>query len=155
MRNAKLISNVIPATDQFSTAPTRPSFWSMGNTGLIPTLEAVDGFVNTTNYPGDQTRSVISDEWGAVDNVRYTLSTLSPVSFGASALGADVYNNFTVGKQYYGVVDLDGGGARIIYQPPGWGNDPLEQRSTMGYVFYNAYRILNDAWGANLTCTLV
>ena len=153
LQSARLINDVIEGDLKFGTAPIRPAYWSMANTAIIPTLENVQGFIHEANYPSNM--SVLYAEFGSVGNSRWTVSPLGSVSPNASALGADVYNCFLVGQQYYGIVDLEGAFPSTYYQPLGWGNDPLHQRMSMGFKYAGAYRILNDAWGNNLRTTLI
>lgn len=153
LQSARLISEVIEGDLKFGTAPIRPAYWFMANTGIVPTLENVQGFIHEANYPSNM--SVLFAEYGSVGNTRWTLSPLGSVDPDASGLGADVYNCFGVAQQAYGVVDLEGAFPQIFYQPLGWGNDPLHQRMSMGFKYAGAYRILNDAWLNNLRSTLV
>lgn len=149
--SARLISDEIEGDLKFATAPIRPAYWASANTQIIPSLEAVTGFIHTANYPSNV--RVLHAEFGSVGNVRWLLSPLGSVAAGASALGADVFNAPIKGQEAFGVVDLEGAFPSIYYQPLGWGNDPLHQRMTMGFKYGGAYRVLNDSWINNLRST--
>lgn len=62
----------------------------------------------------------------------------------AGAAGRDVYAAFVVGKDAYGVVDVEGGGLQFITKPLGSGEDPLNQRATAGWKAMTASKILAD-----------
>ena len=153
LQSAKLISEFVEGDLKIGTAPVRPAYYVMANTGIIPTLENVQGFINEANYPSSM--SVLHGEHGSVGNTRWTVSPLGSISPNSSALSGDVYNCLMVGKQGYGIISLDGAFPQIFYQPLGWGNDPLHQRMSMGFKYAGAYKILNDSWVNNLKATLV
>jgi N4-gp56 family major capsid protein len=47
-----------------------------------------------------------------------------------------------MGKEAYGVVDPDKMGLQMIVKPLGSGDDPLNQRQTVGWKFMDAAKIL-------------
>lgn len=51
----------------------------------------------------------------------------------AGAKGRDVYATLVVGKDAYGVTEIEGGGLEHIVKPLGSGEDPLNQRATVGW----------------------
>ncbi len=71
-------------------------------------------------------------------------------SFGMS--GADIYEVFVFGGQFYGVSELDALSARLIVHPRGTGGhtDPLEQKSTIGWKAALATTILNNDFGVKI-----
>jgi hypothetical protein len=95
----------------------------------------------------------IRSEWGAVNNVRFMLSSVASVSPNASGNGQDVYNVFVQGMEALACVEQDNYSARFLYRPPVF-SDPLFQNVTLGYVFAEVPRILNDLWITNMQCTL-
>lgn len=62
----------------------------------------------------------------------------------AGAAGRDVYAAFVVGKDAYGVVDLENGGLQFITKPLGAGDDPLNQRATAGWKAMTVTKILTE-----------
>lgn len=81
------------------------------------------------------------------------LSSVASVSPNASALGNDVFNVFVQGMESLACVEQDNYSARFLYRPPVF-SDPLFQNVTIGYVFAEVPKILNDLWITNMRCTL-
>jgi len=61
------------------------------------------------------------------------------------APNGNVYKNIIVGKNSYGIVDLESAGLEMIIKQLGSGGteDPLNQRATVGYKVYHANAILD------------
>jgi N4-gp56 family major capsid protein len=137
--------------DKFGTGPVRDAYLALGHTRLSKDLNSINGFIPKWNYPvADR---VLRSEWGAVNNVRFMLSSVASISEKASALGEDVYNVFVQGMEALACVEQDNYSARFLYRPPVY-SDPLFQNVTLGYVFAEVPRILNDLWITNMRCTL-
>jgi N4-gp56 family major capsid protein len=51
----------------------------------------------------------------------------------AGAEGRDVYATIVLGADAYGETEIEGGGAQVIVKPLGSGEDPLNQRATVGW----------------------
>lgn len=111
----------------------------------------MNGFISKWNYPNQN--EVVRSEWGCVNNVRFMLSSVGSVSPNASALGNNVYNTFIQGMEALACVEQDNYSARFLYRPPVF-SDPLFQNVTIGYVFAEVPRILNDLWITNMRSTL-
>lgn len=92
-------------------------------------------------------------EWGSVNNVRVMLSSVGSVTPNASNLGNNVYNIFVQGLEALGIVEQDNYSSRFLYRPAVY-SDPLFQNVTIGYVFAQVPKILNDLWIFNMRCTL-
>ena len=147
--NARLMTNPLPGENRFGTAPTRASYWGFMSVDLQDDLEAVSSFLSVANYANQQ--NALDAEWGATRNVRWLLNT-NGFSNGASP---NVYSNFVLGQEAYGVVRLGAKEAEFIVKPLGASGtaDPLNQRGTVGYKYPFATRILNDNWITRLTAT--
>ena len=142
--NAQMFTPAIKAGSGQGTSPIRPAYWALSHTALTDDLEAVQGFKSTSQYPAQQ--GVLDAEWGSTGNVRWLMSTVAYVD------ASDVYANFIIGKNAYGVVDLESGNARSIVKAFGSGgtSDPLNQRATAGWKLMFVARILNDNFMLNL-----
>ena len=150
--NGRLISDNIEGEDRFGTAPVREAYWVMCNSLILTDLEAVAGFINTSQYPAQM--NILHAEWGSVGNTRWLYSSQGSVSQNASLLGQDVFNCFVTAREAYAYIEQDGASAQFIYQGLGAGNDPLLQRQTAGYKSAMVPRLLNDSWLINLRTTL-
>jgi N4-gp56 family major capsid protein len=147
--NARLMSNPLPGENKFGTSPVRMSYWGFMSVDIQDDLEAVSSFISSANYPNQL--DALEAEWGATRNVRWLMNT-NGYSNGASP---NVYSNFILGQEAYGVVRLGAKEAEFIVKPLGASGtaDPLNQRGTVGYKYPFATRILNDNWITRLTCT--
>jgi N4-gp56 family major capsid protein len=149
--NGYMFTSGIEGEDKFGTAPVRNAYFALSSTDLTKDLNNVNGFISQSNYPNQM--KVLDSEWGAVDNVRFLVSSIGSKTPGASSAGRTVYNNFIVAKEAVGYIDQDGATAQFIYRPAQY-TGPLAQNVTVGYKFACAPRVLNDEWIKNLQCTL-
>lgn len=136
---------------RFGTAPVRDAFFVLGHTDQIGIIDNISSFIQKWNYPNQN--STLYAEYGAVFNSRFLLSSIGSITPNASALGANVYNNFFCGRESYAVIEQDGYSAQFVYRPPMY-SDPLAMNSTIGWKMAQVPRITNDAWIINLRSTL-
>ena len=89
---------------------------------------------------GGSVYGVISATAGAANAASITLDaavtaaaddTVSPGEGGAG--GCAVYATLVLGDNAYGVTEVEGGGLQTIVKPLGYGADPLNQRSSVGW----------------------
>lgn len=146
-QSARMFTPKIPGKNKFGTAPIRNAYWVMAHTDLLNDLENIDEFVHFANYPSDT--DVMESEWGSIGNTRWLLSPLGYKSSDATP----EYYAFVVGRDAYGCSEITEGVAKNIFHPLGHGDDPLEQRSTMGFKTYYGCRVLNDNFMVKLRCT--
>jgi N4-gp56 family major capsid protein len=149
--DAWMILSKVEGEDKFGTGPVRDAYLALGHTALSSNLNSLNGFISKWNYPNNN--RVLSSEWGSVQNVRFMLSSVGSTSANASGLGNTVYNVFIQGMEALACVEQDNYSARFLYRPPVF-SDPLFQNVTLGYVFAEVPRILNDLWIVNMRCTL-
>ena len=60
--------------------------------------------------------------------------------------GSAVFSTLFLAKGAYGVTDLEGMGLEHIVKPLGYGNDPLNQRASVGWKAMKAAKILHDEY---------
>ena len=67
---------------------------------------------------------------------------------GGSSDGSMVYSTLILGRDAYGVTEVNGGGLEMIVKPLGSGGtgDPLNQRSTMGWKATKVAKILTEEY---------
>lgn len=149
--DAWMILDTIGGEDAFGTGPVRDAYLGLGHTRLSRDLNNVNGFISKWNYPNSTARTLRS-EWGTVNNVRFMLSSVGSITPNASNLGNDVFNVFIQGMESLACVYQDNFSSQFLYRPPVY-SDPLFQNVTLGYVFAEVPRILNDLWIINMRCT--
>lgn len=149
--DGEYITNMIGGEMKIGTSPIGDAYAAMCSTLMIPSLNAITGFVRKQNYPNiDRT---LSSEWGGVNNIRFFISSQGSVTPNASLMGNDIANIFITAKEGYKVVFQAGGRAKFIYLPPGFNNDPALLRQTAACQFYQGQCINNDLWVQNLRAT--
>lgn len=137
---------------RFGTAPVRDTYIAMGHTNITKDLNALAGFNAKWNYP-NQSAAKVGAEWGAINNVRFFVSSQGLIRPNASALGNDVYSVFVCGLESYAAVYQDNFSARILYRGPEF-SDALYQNVTIGATFSEITRVVNDLWISQMLCTL-
>ncbi len=147
--NAQMISDVVVGDNKFGTVPVPPSYFGLADTDVSDDLAGLSNFVSTQEY--GQQMPVLEAEWGSTGRVRWLLS-----SAGKATTESPVqYHCFIVGKNAYGLTELEGGSAQTIIKAYGSGGtaDPLDQRATVGWKALFVSRILNDNFLHNLEVT--
>ena len=150
--NAYTIMDNIEGEDKFGTGPIRDAYFGLASTNVVGNLEGVVGFLQKAAYPAPM--NALRSEWGAINNIRFLVSSIGSVTPNASLLGADVYNIFVVGMEAYACIEQDGYSASFIYRPPIY-DGPLALNASVGYKFAEVPRITNDLWVINLRTTNV
>ncbi len=138
--NAYTIADKIEGQNKFGTSPVRNSYFAMGNSNLTQSLDNVDGFIHSSQYPSQM--NILESEWGSVKNVRFLLSSIGSTSPNDSFLGNTVYNTFIAGMESYGFVRQDRESAHFIYLPPEIAGGNLALNASLGWKTRNAQEIL-------------
>lgn len=87
--------------------------------------EAGEQWLGIQKY-ADPTK-ILKGEIGTLGGVRFVESTEAKIFEGG------VFATLFLGENAYGVTDIEGGGLEHIVKPRGYGNDPLNQRSSIGW----------------------
>jgi len=81
--------------------------------------------------------AIFDGEIGKLGNVRFVSSTEAKIWKAAADNTPDdntaVFSTLVLGANAYGVTDVEGGGLEIIVKQLGSGDDPLNQRATVGW----------------------
>jgi N4-gp56 family major capsid protein len=146
--NALFISEILSGSSKFGTVPIAPSYFGLADTDISDDIADVSNFVSVQDYG---TGPVMEAEWGSTGRVRWLLSSAGKVTTESPAQ----YHNFIIGKNAYGLSEIEGGTAKVIVKAYGSGgtNDPLEQRATVGWKTLLVARVLNDNFMHNLEVT--
>lgn len=76
--------------------------------------------------------NIYEGEIGKIGKVRFVESTEAKITDGG-ADGAKVFCTIVLGAHAYGVTEITGGGLKHIVKQLGYGDDPLDQRSSAGW----------------------
>lgn len=148
---------------------TEAKIWTAGLIGTRTSVTAGTGTpyaggvltVDETLTAGEQTdavgKTVLDNNGTAIKITAATATTLTLAvtgltpSFTASAevyvgggasKGESVYSTLFIGENAYGTTDITDGGLKIIPKPLGSGDDPLNQRATVGWKATKTAEIL-------------
>lgn len=81
-----------------------------------------------------QPENIYTGEIGKIGNVRFVKSTEAKIWKGSGCpSGLAVFGTIVIGAHAYGVTEIEGGGLQHIVKQLGYGEDPLNQRSSCGW----------------------
>jgi len=144
-QKAKRFTQLIQGSAKINTYPIRPAYMAITHTDKISEYENLAGWKGIEEYASQG--EVDMNEAGAYKNIRFLETTNAKVFAGAGASAVDVYSTLVFGKDAYGVVGLKGNrNIETIVKPLGSGDDPLNQRATVGWKALATAKILNDAF---------
>ncbi|NLB89711.1 MAG: N4-gp56 family major capsid protein [Clostridiales bacterium] len=97
------------------------------------------GFIDVVNY--SRPEDIYDGEVGKLGGVRFVRSSEAKVVMEA---GQAVFCTLFIGNGAYGVTEIEGGGLEHIVKQRGYGEDPLNQRSAVGWKATHAAKRLNE-----------
>lgn len=145
--NGKKMAPNIEGTNAFGTQPVWAAYWMIVHTDLRSNIKQLGTFLPTSSYPRQQ--SVLEAELGSLDEVRVVMTSEAYKTVAATP----VYSNFMFAANAYGRITIDNQSMEMIIKPLGAGQDPLNQRQTMGWKGRLGATILDDSWVINLVST--
>lgn len=145
--NGKKLSPNQEGTNAFGTAPVWAAYWMVISTELRTDFKNLSTFLATADYPRQQ--SVLEAELGSCDEVRLVMTSEAY----KDASNPPVYSNMLFAANAYGRIMIDDQSMEMIIKPLGAGQDPLNQRQTMGWKGRLGSVILDDSWCVNLRST--
>jgi len=96
---------------------------------------------------------IYQGEIGSVGNVRVIENTRAKIWAEAGANDLSVYATMVLGADAYAVTDLEGAGLEHIVKPLGAGDDPLNQRGTIGWKAMNLAKRLIEQYMLRIETT--
>ena len=91
--------------------------------------------------------NIYSGEIGKISNVRFVKSTEAKSWTGDGCpSGLAVFGTIVLGAHAYGTTEVTGGGLQHIVKPLGYGEDPLNQRSSVGWKAIKTAEILVEEY---------
>ena len=106
-------------------------------------------------YPRGPENPLAQGEIGDFYGIRWVVTSNARVFGSQGASGADVYATLVFGRQYYGEVDYEAMGARMIVKPVGSAgtSDPLDQTGSHGWKGADVAVRLNKNFAGGLEHT--
>lgn len=139
---AKRITSMVNASTGVDTTPVSSAYVGIVHPNTTYDLKDESGWTPVEKY--SSTTSLLPNEVGKIDEVRFVETTNAKVFTGAGASSIDVYATLILGQNAYGVTRVSGKALETITKPLGKGEDPLNQRATHGWKGYFVAKILND-----------
>lgn len=120
---------------------------------LFADSDIITSFQNA--YVRGPDNPLVQGEIGKFYGITFLVSSNARIFGSEGASGADVYATLIFGRQYYGEVDYDAIGARMVVHNPGSSgiNDPLDQSGTHGWKAAYVAARLNDNWAVRIEHT--
>jgi N4-gp56 family major capsid protein len=147
--NAKKITGMVDPSNGYNTTPINACFVGIVHPNTVYDMKQLSAvgsikWVPVEQYP--QTRAMMENEVGAIDEVRFVETTNGKVFTGLGSGSIDVYGTIILAKEAYGITRISGKSLENIVKPLGAGEDPLNQRATSGWKGTFAAKILNNAF---------
>lgn len=157
--DAKKIKKITPAGSGINSSPIGAAYIAITHPDARFDIEGRKGFIPVHEYAS---RDSLSDmkgevvEIGSTGGVRWLATSNAKIwADGGGAVGVtglvstsasniDVYGTVIFGKDAYGTVPLSKESVKMIIRQLGQGEDPLNQRATVGWKMATTSRILND-----------
>lgn len=142
--NVPYYTEIIEPGPDFNSFPVARSYFAYTHPDVGLTIRDLAGFIDVSEYASRT--GVLNGEIGMVrgTNIRIIESTLSPISVGAGAGGADTYSILVCGPDAFGTVNLDGMSIQTYYQDFGSGDDTLHLVAKVGWKGVWTDLILDD-----------
>lgn len=146
--NGKKMSPNIEGTNDFGTAPVWAAYWMITHTDLRSDIKNLSNFLPTADYPRQQ--AVLESELGSVDEVRIVKTS---EAYKDTSVSPAVYYMPLMAANAYGRISIDDTSVEMIIKSLGEGEDPLNQRQSMGWKGRLGCVILDDSWIINVRAT--
>lgn len=148
INNGKKISPNQEGINAFGTAPVWAAYWMIIHSKLRTDVKNLSNFLPTAAYPRQQ--SVLESELGSCDEVRIVHTSEGALD---TSVSPNVYSSPIVAANAYGMISIDDQSMEMIIKPLGSGQDPLNQRQTMGWKGRLGVTLLDDSWCVILRST--
>lgn len=131
--NADKITSMVNATNGFNTSPLNACYVGIISHNTHFDLKNETGWIPVKEYASQG--NVMPGEVGAMDDVRFVMTTNAKVFSAGGAGSVDVHGTLILAKNYYGISRISGHAMENIVKPLGSAGtaDPLNQRSTSGW----------------------
>ena len=128
----KLTRQVNPATG-FNSSPLAACFVGIVTENTLFDLKNETGWIPVQEYASQA--GVMEGEVGALDDVRFVMTTNARIFAAAGSGSIDVHGTLILAAEYYAISRISGEALKNIVKPLGSAGtaDPLDQRSTSGW----------------------
>jgi len=148
--DARKITRMVNPSTGFNTSPINAAFVGIISENTLYDLKNETGWIPVEDYASQS--GVMEGEVGAMDDVRFVMTTNAKIFTAGGAGSIDVHGTLILGADFYGVSRISGEAMRNIVKPLGSAGtaDPLDQRSTSGWKATFVAKGLNE----NFACRI-
>lgn len=131
--DAMKVTRMVNPSTGFNTSPLNACFVGIITENTLYDLKNESGWIPVQEYASQS--GVMEGEVGAMDDVRFVMTTNAKVFASAGSGSIDVHATLIVAAEYYGISRISGASLKNIVKPLGSAGtaDPLDQRSTSGW----------------------
>jgi len=131
--DAMKITKIVNPSTGFSTSPINAAFVGILSEDTLFDMKAITGWIPVEEYSNKN--DVMEGEVGALDEVRFVMTTNANRNASAGSGSIDVHETLILAQNYYGITRISGEALKNIVKPLGSAGtaDPLDQRSTSGW----------------------
>ena len=127
-----LIFKAAATLESMNAAPIDDSFVAIIHPFAAYDLMRCEEWIDAHKYANPE--NIYAGEIGKIGNVRFVKSTEAKIWKGSGCpSGLAVFSTLVLGASAYGVTEITGGGLQHIVKQLGYGEDPLNQRSSCGW----------------------
>lgn len=113
-------------------------------------IEAMTEWFTVHSYSQGQSDNLYKGEIGMLFGIRFVVSPEAVIFSGAGAGGIDVYGTVVFGRDAFIKSSISGHSLEHIIKPLGAGDDPLNQRMTLGYKLTFGGTVANQTFAVRI-----
>ncbi len=148
--DARKITRMVNPSTGFNTSPINAAFVGIISENTLYDLKNETGWIPVEDYASQS--GVMEGEVGAMDDVRFVMTTNAKIFTAGGAGSIDVHGTLILGADFYGISRISGEAMRNIVKPLGSAGtaDPLDQRSTSGWKATFVAKVLNENYAVRV-----
>ena len=148
--DAQKVTRMVNPSTGFNTSPINAAFVGIITENTLFDLKNETGWIPVEEYANKS--DVMEGEVGALEDVRFVMTTNAKIFSSAGAASIDVHGTMIIGQNFYGISRISGEAMNNIVKPLGSAGsaDPLNQRQTSGWKASFIAVILNENFGIRI-----
>ena len=142
--DAAKVTSMVNPSNGFNSSPINACYVGIITENTLFDLKNITGFIPVEEYASKE--GVMEGEVGALDEVRFVMTTNGKIFSSAGSGSIDVHATIILARNAYGISRISGEAMKNIIKPLGSAGtaDPLEQRATSGWKATFVTKILNE-----------
>ena len=131
----KMVNKVVTYFKKNRVPRINGKYYAVIHPSVAEDLRNSEAWIEVHKYAA--TTEIFNGEIGELHGMRFIENPFAPVLDGeyVNKAGTKTYATYCFGKDAFGIIDPEGGAARMIVKSAGEVGGPLEQFSTVGYKF--------------------